>query len=86
MYATTDSSNRIFPIVKKISADPRGSDANVIVIISIIAVKTPPSAWPDTTAVTYSDGNCPDIPRRSSRVELKSMRFKSNWKLKNVEN
>lgn len=44
------------------NADPLGSDANVIVIISIIAVNTPPSAWPDTTAVTYSDGNWPEIP------------------------
>lgn len=44
-------------MVKNISADPRASDANVIVIISMIAVKTPPSACPDTTAVTYSEGN-----------------------------
>lgn len=43
--------------MKKITADARGSEAKVIVIISMIAVNTPPRACPDTTAVTYSDGN-----------------------------
>lgn len=63
IYAISDSTKSTFPIVKKISAEALGSDAKVSVTISMIAVNTPPSACPETTAVTYSGGNWPHIPK-----------------------
>ena len=32
-------------------------------MISANAAKIPPNAWPLTTAVTYSEGNRPEIPK-----------------------
>lgn len=43
-HAINDNTKSTLPIVKKITAEPRGSDTKVIVTISMIAVKTPPSA------------------------------------------
>lgn len=44
MYAMSERTKSIFPIAKKINADSLGSDAKVMVIISIMAVNTPPRA------------------------------------------
>lgn len=59
-----DSTHRTFPMMKKINADSRTSVEKVIVTMAAIAVNTPPSACPLTTAVIYSDGNLPHMPKR----------------------
>lgn len=40
-----------------------GEDEKVMERTSAPALKTPPSAWPDTTAVMYFEENCPEIPK-----------------------
>lgn len=51
------------PTRKKMKPLFVGEDENVMDRTSAPALNTPPSAWPETTAVIYFAENCPEIPK-----------------------
>ena len=68
MYVRMDINTVPIPIIKKINAVTIAGASNVSTKMNASAVKIPPKACPLATAVIYSEGKSPAIPKRAPDI------------------